>query len=54
MDYRFEFKITKHGEDIYTGSTYISSQTSEFGENESVDMEVGKAMRWFNKNKDAQ
>jgi len=49
MDYRFKFQIeTEDGEVINQGSTYIIPENiSEYGECESVDMEVGKYLRIF-------
>lgn len=38
-----------NGEEVIASSTYLSSHTSEAGENEAVEMEVGSMMRAFNK-----
>lgn len=53
MNYRFECRIYEDGDSplkdtIVSGSTFIS-EVSENGSCESVDMEVGKVMRIFKK-----
>ena len=48
MDYQFEFSIRdENDEEVLTGSTFISANIDEYGNNEVVDMEVGKALRYF-------
>lgn len=52
MTYRFQCKVVDEDTDevIAMGSTYIEpTSISTFGENESVDMEVGRLLRVFKK-----
>ncbi len=54
MDYQFKFIIeTEDGEPVLQGSTYIGT-ISEFGECESVDMEVGKYLRILKKQQESE
>lgn len=48
-EYRFKYQIVDETTDevIVSGDTFISETITQYGENESVDMEVGSAMRFF-------
>ena len=48
MEYKFKYSIVDEDDNVaVSGWTYLSEHTSNIGENESVDMEVGKALRNF-------
>ena len=49
--YRFKYEIVNEETDetLIEGDTFVSEMTSLNGENEGVDMEVGRAMRIFRK-----
>jgi len=49
MEYRFKYQIVdEDGNEAVTGSTYIIPESiSQFGECESVDLEVASALRHF-------
>ncbi len=55
-NYTFKYQIVDEDTDetIVGGSTFISESISQYGECESVDMEVGKAMRIFKKEKEGK
>ena len=48
-EYRFQYEIVDvtNDEVVMKGSTFLSSHISDIGECESVDMEVGSALRSF-------
>lgn len=50
-NYRFKCEVVDEetGEVIASGSTFLSSHITEFGECESVDQEVGEVLRYFRK-----
>ena len=50
-EYRFQYEIVDvtNDEIVMKGSTYLSSHISDIGECESVDMEIGSALRSFTK-----
>ena len=48
MEYKFKYSIVNEDDNVcVSGWTYLNEFTSTHGENESVDMEVGKALRNF-------
>ncbi len=55
MEYTFRYFIeNEDGDTVLRGSTYISQTIGEFGECESVDMEIGSAMRYFKKRRELE
>lgn len=49
MEYRFKYQIVDEDDnDVITGSTYFTN-IDEFGNCESVDLEIGSGLRYFKK-----
>ena len=48
-NYRFKCEVVDEetGEVIASGSTFLSSHITEFGECESVEQETGKVLKYF-------